>query len=160
MKNKLYFLLLLIGLLACSKDSFCDESFCVRINGKKWWPSSGGDFKSHPLAFHLIEDNNQFWIGAHNGPSSVMINIIDKVNGIKPGNYILDDRMCCWGSYGIDSKNRFRTDANNTGVLSITSLDKTKKTISGTFHFRARNASTGEVVEVSHGSFNGYYVEY
>jgi len=160
MKVKLSVFLLFFFLLGCNKEKLCrNEAFCVEVNGKKWWPNSSG-FKSNPLTFHLLDDNNQFWIGAYNGSSSVLVGIIDHTRGIEIGDYNLSNQTCCWGSYAIDSNTDFRTDATHTGVLTITALDRAKKTVAGTFYFKGRNPVTGETVEVMKGSFNGRYVEY
>ncbi|MCJ8166446.1 DUF6252 family protein [Pontibacter sp. E15-1] len=160
MKAKLSVFLLLFFLLSCSKDNLCrNEAFCVEVNGKKWWPKSN-DFKSSPLTFHLLDDNNQFWIGAYNGSSSVLVGVIDHTRGIGVGDYVLAGQTCCSGSYTREHNINFKTDASHTGKLTITSLDRVKKTVAGTFYFRGRNSVTGETVEVTKGSFNSKYSEY
>ena len=161
MRTKLSLSLLIFLLFGCSKDKICrDESFCVQVNSKLWWPSSGGDFKAQPLTIHLIDSNNQFWIGAYSGSSSLLVGVIDKVNGIKVGNYVLGGQACCLGTYAVDSASEYRTDSTYSGLLSITRIDRINKTIAGTFYFKAHNAVTGEIVDVSNGMFNARYVEY
>ncbi|PKV62514.1 DUF6252 family protein [Pontibacter ramchanderi] len=157
MKNKLYLLLLLAGLFACSKDSFCDESFCVRINGKRWWPSSG--FKTNSLSFTLTDNGSIFWFSAQNGSTSLLVSVRDTIRGIQVREYQLGEHFNA-GYYTEDSNEDFRTDQSHTGSLSIASIDSYKTTVSGTFRFKARNAMTGEVAEISNGSFNATYYEY
>ncbi|WP_242929446.1 DUF6252 family protein [Pontibacter vulgaris] len=151
MKNKLCFLASLILLLSCSKDNICNEAFCVKINGKKWWPSSG--FKVNSLSFNLVDNGNRFWFSAQNGSTSILVSVRDTTRGIQLGDYELAEGYNA-GYYTKDSNIEFRTNINNTGSLSITAIDKSKRTISGTFYFKARNSTTGEVVEISDGSFN------
>ncbi|MDO6392432.1 DUF6252 family protein [Pontibacter sp. BT731] len=157
MKNRLYLLILLVGLLSCSKDSFCDESFCVRINGKRWWPSSG--FKTNSLSFTLTDNGNRFWFSATNGSTSLLVSVRDTINGIRVRDYELGEHLNA-GYYTQDTNMDFRTDQTRTGSLSISSIDRYKRTISGTFHFKAHNSTTGEVVEISNGSFNATYYEF
>lgn len=64
------------------------------------------------------------------------------------------------GYYTEDTNKDFRTDHTHTGSLSITSIDRYKRTIAGTFRFKAHNATTGEVAEISKGSFNATYYEF
>ena len=159
MKYKLILSLIIFQFFSCSKDNICgNDGFCVEINGKKWFPVSN-DIKSAALTVHLIDTNNQFWIGAYKGSSSLLVGVIDSVNRIEVGNYVLSGQKNL-GSYQINSNNRFSTNNINTGLLSITNIDRVKKTIVGTFYFKARNTITGEIVDVANGTFNNSYVEY
>jgi len=159
MKYKLILLLIIFQFWSCSKDNICgNDNFCAEINGKKWFPISN-DYKSAALTAHLIDTNNQFWIGAYKGSSSLLIGVIDSVKRIEVGNYVLSGQKT-FGSFEINSDNSFRTNNINTGLLSITNIDRVKKTIAGTFYFKASNTVTGEIVNVANGTFRTSYVEY
>jgi len=160
MKTKLTLLLLIFQLFSCGKDNICgNDGFCAEINGKKWIPVSN-DFKNPVLSAHLIDSNNQFWIGAYKGSSSLLVGVIDSVKRIGVGDYVLAGQICCSGNYQISADNSFRTNTTNSGLLSISQIDRSKKTITGKFYFKAHNAVTGEIVDISNGTFNTNYVEY
>lgn len=53
----------------------------------------------------------------------------------------------------------FRTDANNTGQLNITYIDKTKEIIQATFLFNAYNPVQNSIVTVTEGSFRVKYTD-
>ncbi|WP_347156394.1 DUF6252 family protein [Pontibacter chitinilyticus] len=152
--------LLLLGLQACSKDKMCeDEPFCARVNGKVWVPVSDSDFKTSELTFHLIDDTHQFWVRAKRSSAVILFGVINANSNIQIGDYILNESNNN-GYYSPEPGKELLTDSTYTGLLSITAIDRVKKTIAGTFYFRARNPATGEVVDVSHGRFDAIYSEY
>lgn len=160
MKTYFRLLLLVIGLSACDKDSLCrNEAFCVEVDGKRWWPSSGGDFKASPLKASLLYGDSVLAIRASSGSDRIYLSIRDG-NKITNKDYVLSDTL----SRGYYDKSiaadEFETDAAHTGIVTIKEINKSKKHIIGTFHFKARNATTGEVVDISNGSFNLIYAEY
>lgn len=52
---------------------------------------------------------------------------------------------------------RYFTDSNHTGQLNITSLDKTKRIIQGTFYYKAYNEYRNDYVNVTDGKFRLKY---
>lgn len=157
---RLNLLLLILLLSACDKDKVCeDEAFCVEVDGKRWWPSSGGDFKSSPLTAKLLYGDSVLAIRASSGSERIYLSIRDG-NVISNKNYLLSDTLSReYFDKGIAS-DEFETDANNTGIVTINGINKSNKTVTGTFHFKARNSTTGKVVDITNGSFNTTYVEY
>ncbi|WP_161889479.1 DUF6252 family protein [Pontibacter russatus] len=151
---------LLLGLQACSKDKLCeDEPFCARVNGKLWWPSDNGDFKARPLTISLLYGDSVLAIRASNGSERIYLSVRDgKVISAK--DYTLTDTLSRGYFDKSLSSDEFETDSVNTGLLSITEINCSKKTLTGTFFFKAFNSATGEVVEVSNGRFDAFYTEY
>ncbi|MBX0334060.1 hypothetical protein K3G39_12505 [Pontibacter sp. HSC-14F20] len=157
---RLNLLLLIILLSACDKDKLCEnEAFCAEIDGKRWWPSSAGDFKSSPLTAKLLYGDSVLAIRASSGSDRIYFSILDG-NTITIKNYVLSDTLSR-GYYDKSiASDEFETDTDYTGILSINEINKSKKTVAGTFHFKARNSTTGEVADITNGSFNTIYVEY
>lgn len=69
-----------------------------------------------------------------------------------PGTYALDNNDN-HGSFSPNVLDTFNTNSTNTGTLTITKFDKVNKIVSGTFSFKAVNA-TGEVVNITEGRFD------
>ena len=131
----------------------------MEVDGKRWWPSSGGDFKSSPLTARLLYGDSVLAIRASSGSDRIYLSIRDG-NTITIKNYVLSDTLSR-GYYDKSiASDEFETDTNHTGIVSIKEINKSKKTITGTFHFKARNSTTGKVVDITNGSFNTTYVEY
>lgn len=151
---------LLLGIQACSKDKLCeDEPFCARVNGKLWWPSDNGDFKARPLTVSLLYGDSVLAVRASNGSERIYLSI--RGGGvISAKDYTLTDTLSRGYYDNSISSDEFATDVAHTGLLSITTIDHSKKTVAGTFYFKALNSVTGEVVDVSHGRFDAMYSEY
>lgn len=73
------------------------------------------------------------------------------------GTYKINEKNIGSVSYYFDSQlipYKFITDSINQGLLNITNIDKTKRTISGTFEFTAYCAEQNKYVNVKSGLFN------
>lgn len=160
MKTKLSLLLILLSLIGCSKENLCrNENFCAEVNGKKWFPSHNGDFKASPLTARLLYSDSVLAVRASNGSERIYLSIRDW-QGISAKSYFLTDTLSRGYFDNTIDSDEFETDASHTGMVSITAIDKSKKTVSGTFYFKAYNPVTGKVIDVSNGAFNTTYVDY
>jgi hypothetical protein len=65
----------------------------------------------------------------------------------RAGKYYEEQRDC-W----------FSTGSNFTGVLTISLIDQTNFTISGTFEFEAYSSDCTETVKITHGRFDTQYI--
>ncbi len=160
MKTKFTLVPLLLLLFSCGDKMWEDEPFSVKVNGKRWIPTGSNDFKAPPaVSIHFIQGKH-FWIRAKSGRKSFIFGVIDTVNGIKVGDYVLSEKQGGKGHYSGDSNNTFSTDNSHTGLLSITKIDWRKETVTGKFYYKARNPVSGEIVDISKGRFNARYVKY
>lgn len=160
MKTTISLFLLLLLLFGCRKDNLCgNESFCAEVNGKKWWPSDNGDFKARPLTASLLYGDSVLAIRASNGYERIYLS--SRGGGIiSAKNYALTDTLSRGYFDKSIASDEFATDAAHTGFLTITEIDRVKETVVGSFHFKAKNPISGEVVDVANGSFNVRYNKY
>ncbi|WP_299759765.1 DUF6252 family protein [uncultured Pontibacter sp.] len=160
MKAKLSLLLILLSLFGCNKENLCrNENFCAEVNGKKWFPSQNGDFKASPLTARLLYSDSVLTVRASNGSERIYLSIRDW-QGISIKDYFLTDTLSRGYFDNSIGSDEFETDAAHTGMVSITDIDRSRKTVAGRFHFKAFNPVTGKVIDVSNGAFNTTYVEY
>ena len=162
MKIKFFLFPLFMFLFTCGEKMWEDEPFSVKVNGKRFIPVGSSDFKApSAVSVHLI-GGKHFWISAKSGQKSLIFGVLDTVNGIKVGDYVLSEKQGNKGEYSSDrfSTTIFSTDINHTGLLSITKIDKVKETVTGKFYYKALNSANGDVVDVTNGRFDSRYAKY
>jgi hypothetical protein len=140
----------------CKKNPTPDNNypyFQCKINGKTYIPNNCANC----LTCTIYQDTI-FLLGANAGFEALTIGINDNTE-IKATSYILNEIIGRQGTYKNSTltNDRYFTDETHTGQLTITTLDKTNKTISGTFYFKAYNAYRNDSVSVTDGKFQLNY---
>lgn len=159
MKNKSLLLLPILSLfllqLKCKKDTTPSGYFFqCKLNGNLYIPDG---FCANCLQASLLYDTVLI-LGANSGYSALGIGINDG-QGIKATSYQLNQVIGRRGDYknSLITDDRFFTDSLNTGLLTITRLDKTKREIEGTFYFKAYNVLQDKTVTITDGKFRVKY---
>lgn len=159
MKKKLFILTALFFSLifaTCEKNPIPDPNglyFRCKINGKLYIPNSCANCITSTILKDTI-----FILGGNSGYETLGIGINDNTQ-IKVTTYILSDFIGRQGDYKNSTltNDRYFTDANHTGQLQITTLDKTNKIIEGTFYFKAYNPYRNDSISVTDGVFRLKY---
>jgi hypothetical protein len=139
----------------CRKDREPDPNsfyFRCKIDGQLYVPGS--------MDAKLLSDTT-ILINGNSGFESVAfwtINITGQP--IIATSYILNDNPRRGGDYktSTTTTDKFSTDATRTGELTISTLDKTKKIISGTFYFQGYNPIQNKTVNITEGKFRVNYI--
>lgn len=120
-----------------------DIYFRCKINGQTYIPTSRG------ITCTIYQDTI-FLLGGNNGFKVLGIGINDN-DHIRCTIYDLNDKIGRRGDYKNSTivDDRYFTDELHTGKLIIQSIDKEKRTIQGTFHFKAYNAYRNDSVTVT-----------
>lgn len=157
-------LLLLISTIllstSCQKQKNNTAQYYIRckIDGQDYLPNNCANCMRGQLLGDTV-----FLINANAGFESVAIGVIklDKVP-ITTTTYVLNDNPQQNGIYDNSPQvnDIFKTDATKTGVLIISSLDKTNKVVAGTFSFQAYNAVQNKTVNITNGEFRLKYTDY
>ena len=161
-------------LSACSKDvvelppvtETGENTFGARLDGSFWTPAGFGIVPTAPvLEARFIDDNIK--INARNfsiSPTETEFEIYLK-NVTETGVYLLNKNVSIYPnqteSYAYHIKRKLRpidqwvTNANFTGVVNITKVDRVNKIVAGSFEFRAESMSNpGEFITVTEGRFD------
>src|SRR5690606_18649185 len=167
-------LFVLFSFSACSKDvaelppstQTGENTFGAKLNGEFWIPAGFGIVPTAPLLeARFIDDNIK--INARNfsaSPTETEFEIYLK-NVTEPGIYPLNKNVSIYPnqteSYAYHIKRKIRpldqwvTNANFTGSVTITKLDRANKIVAGTFEFRAESMKNpGEFITVKEGRFD------
>ena len=165
MKNLIVLFAIVPFLLGAScKDETVqpDIAFACKINGKDWRPYSN-DFKLKATVCHLINNGETLHITAIHSTTHEDIGILVSTPGqlIKKQTYRLNSDRFFVGTYDKSvSGGEFITGNGYEGTVEIKNINHTDKSIEGSFHFKALNAATLEVVTITEGQFNLKYVTY
>ncbi len=160
MKRLFPLLSILIALIylnsQCSKDSSpTGFYFQCKVNGQNYIP----DGCANCLTCDLLGDT-VLLLGANKGFEAIGIGII-KLNRIPitVTSYDLNQNPQQNADYDNSPlvNDIYKTDSLRTGQLTISMIDKSSKTISGTFYFKAYNAYNDSVVNTTEGSFYLHY---
>ena len=137
-----------------------NQSFSAKVNGKIWRPFVD-DFKLQETSCQIKVSFDAMSIRARNTRSSETIFIILSTPGSKlvVGKYPLNSTQYKVGTFS-SGQNEYSTGSGYSGEIEISSIDTSKKKISGNFHYRCFNSVLNEVVEVSNGQFDLFYTEY
>ena len=158
----LYFVLIALITIAasCHKNEYPEPGpddfyFRCNIDGRLYIPNSCANCMSGKLlgdTTFLANGNAQY--------EALEFGIINKSGqDITVSLYILAENPRYSGSYKFSPiyNDAFKTDSNHKGVVTIASLDKTKRIIQGTFYFKAYNAYRNDSVNVTDGKFRLKY---
>jgi VCBS repeat-containing protein len=134
------------------------DTFGASVNGKLWTPQKFGIMPSAEiLEAHYIPDG--VIINARNFASSPTESEfkfeIKGVNG--PGVYNLNTESGSYAYYverKITPTGEWKTNAQHTGTVTITTDDRTNKILAGTFQFQAASLYGDGPVTVTDGRFD------
>jgi hypothetical protein len=141
----------------CHKDQQPDPNsfyFQCKIDGQLYIPANC----SNCMDAMLLGDTTLI-LGGNNGFQSVGIGINDNMN-IKATSYILNEVIGSRGDYKFSTTtdDRYFTDASHTGQLTISTLDKTNKIVSGIFFFQGYNPVQNKTASITEGKFRINYI--
>lgn len=139
----------------CNKEDALDEYyFRCKIDGEPYIPNGCANCMSAQIL-----DDTVFIVNGNAGFMSIAIGINDKARiGVKA--YTLNEVIGRQGSYDISPQvdDIFLTDSARTGQLDITSLDRSNRIVSGTFHFKGYNPVRDKIVNITEGKFHLEYI--
>ena len=163
MKTIKYFLLAfaLLSIFAkCTKDPIPDPNsfyFQCKLNGNLYIPDNCANCTTADFY-----GDTAFILGGNSGFAAISIAILD-LDNVSNRDYVLNNRTLQNKKGGGGYKNstltydRFDTDATHTGLLTISSIDKTNRIIQGTFYYKAYNAYRNDSVNITDGKFRLKY---
>lgn len=145
---------------SCHKNEYPEPGpddfyFRCKIDGRLYIPNSCANCSTPKL----LGDTNLL-LNGNAGFESILIAIINfKNEPLKIGLYNLNNNSQRMGSYDNSSLviDIYETNSTHLGLLNITTLDKTKRIIQGTFYFKAYNAYRNDSVNVTDGKFRLKY---
>ncbi len=181
MKNIFILILLLSSLFtACSNDeevlpsitAHGANTFGCKINGQVWVANSEGGFSAYKALSggavavdtskngYSREYKYHFGLNAHRKDGTWITLCIGELP--KVGTYMLNmdvkpptmgteyyKNYAIYGRLGF-----FMTNSNTTGYITFTKVDLKEGYYAGTFAFRCKNETTGEVLEITEGRFD------
>ena len=161
--NQIGILILIIIFLisaSCKKEHLPDYYFKCKVNGQEYIP----DNCANCLTAKLLGDTLLI-LGANRYVEYVVLGILDFP--LQAKTYYLDSTRTYGGGGTAFYDNTignpsdiFRTDSLRTGKFIISTLDKTNKSISGTFYFEAFNSIQDKTVKITDGKFRLQYKTY
>lgn len=151
MKNVLFFLVVCLSFFACEKDP-TNAKFSCKVDGKSFIADD------NLVSVTYTASNNSFYIQA----SKVQL---VNLTGALYGEMKLDFSVTTtntpiplnaantfrWSNNGTQT---FRSNGSNPGTLTVTAVDYSAKTISGTFSLTAYNDNATETIVITEGKFN------
>jgi hypothetical protein len=166
MKPRLFHVLsgiLILSFFGCNKEL----SYEIPANGGN--NSVAGDFRA--------KIDSVQWVAANNTKGATILNGVINISGVSSDNKMISITLVgqSTGTYPVDinspgiaayneitngiitssfATNGSADTSQSGGSVTITAIDKTKKTISGTFHFNGFDANSGVRKVVSEGVFN------
>ena len=174
MKNLIVAGAALLALSSCSKKvtelpeatETGAGTFGARVNGELWAPQGKGIIPHAPLLEASFAGTDDYVINARNiskSPTETEFEIYLK--GVtRPGTYQLNQntelRPAHTASYAyfvertLTPTHQWMTNAQTTGTVVITKVDKAAHVLAGTFSFRATDRSGGGVLDVTEGRFD------
>lgn len=152
--------LLLAPCFICSKcnkeDVLPEYYFRCKIDSQDYRPNSCANC----MKAQILRDT-VLLLNGNAGFQSVGLGLYDG-DGVEAKSYILNGKV----SGSADYKNSttvddiFKTDSLRTGQLTITSVDKLNRVVSGTFNFKGYNPVQDKTVNITEGKFRLQYVDY
>ena len=126
------------------------NTFGCKVNGKVWLPNETAWVEFVNGGLDIVARNRQkgfLGIGLHIGRFVISSKGTFSIASSTP--------YFSQASY-IENNNAFTTDDINTGSITITRLDTNQLhyIVSGTFSFKARHESSGEIIEITEGRFD------
>lgn len=128
------------------------NTFGCKINGEKFIPEKKELFSGPPVYGYFGADSSFYLVGDVK-PHTISLRI-KKIT--KTGDYILSDKLN--RSYYINYKTfsvYYLINQQNTGRISISRVDYSKRIVSGTFEFEAFNEKDPtDIVKITKGRFD------
>jgi hypothetical protein len=181
MKNLFILIFLLSSFLtACSNDeeglpsitAHGANTFGCKINGQIWVANGTDEWNPlPPLTRGLIlldtskdglskEYKYYFWMSAYRKDNTSFELFVGETPKI--GTYLLNSNAKpspAWLEFGKNyaaygGKGFYMTNSNTTGYITFTKVDLKEGYYAGTFAFRCKNETTGEVLEITEGRFD------
>jgi hypothetical protein len=129
-----------------------------KVNGTDWKADNSSGLGDYPLTAKLLFSDTVMAINALNiNEEAIYIGLVNKSQKVKVQNYQLSKVLPYSSNANFDNNlatNQFETDSVNTGIATITNLDKTNNLIEGTFSFKAYNKVLLSTVVVTDGKFS------
>ena len=141
---------------ACKKEHLPEYYFKCKVDGKEYIPNNCANC----LTSEILRDTI-LMIRGNRGFETLGIGINDN-RGIQTGNYLLNEVIGRRGDYKFATtpNDRYFTNTINTGLLKISTIDRTQKIITGTFQYNAYNIITNKTVKITDGKFRLQYKTY
>jgi hypothetical protein len=139
--------LALLMAAGCKKDdNALTTKMTATINGKSWVSTIRV----------TVKNDAGFIITATQVNSSLVTSeLIIRINGFTSGTYnVIASSNNCLATYTPDVTNASKSYVSATGIVTVTDINTSDKTISGTFEFTCSNLSL-EMVPITNGSFTG-----
>jgi hypothetical protein len=167
MKNLILITTLALFTFSCCKPNKPNPTnpsgnfLTCKVNGTDWRADVSDGIGDYPLTAKLLFNDtvlsidvvniNEEFIGIAVGDGPKKISEIQyhlSSNTPSSSNAIYDNNL---------ATNQFETDSANTGIATITNLDKTNNLVEGTFSFKAYNKVLLSTVVVTDGKFSINY---
>jgi hypothetical protein len=136
--------------------------FTCKVNGTDWKADNSSALGDYPLTAKLLYHDSILSISAYNLVDEYLHIGIYDIQGVEIKAYNLN-----LNSYASNAQfdnnlanNQFETDSVNTGIATITNLDKTNNLVEGTFSFKAYNKVLLSTVVVTDGKFSIHYTNH
>ena len=173
MKNILTAVLCLFLFAACNKDveelppatQTGAHTFGAKVGSEFWIPQGFGPFPAHDILEARFTGPTSIMINARNfskSPRETEFEIF-LINVTGPGTYTMNTdvtRPTVAASYAyyverkITPTGEWKTNAQHTGTVTITTDDRTNKILAGTFQFQAASLYSDAPVTVTDGRFD------
>lgn len=136
-----------------------------KVNGVDWSADVSSGLGDYPLTAKLLFNSTYLSIGAINSNNETIDLGLYEMSNVKKQSYNLT--VNAPNSYTSHAQfdnnlatNQYQTDSINTGIATITNLDKTNNLVEGTFSFKAYNKVLVSIVEVTDGKFSINYTNH
>ena len=143
---------------SCKKNQLGEYYFKCKVDGQEYIPNGCANC----LTCTILGDTT-FLLGANRGFEALGIGVI-KLDHIPITTtvYVLNDNPQQNAMYDNSTlvNDIFKTDATRIGAISINSLDRSNKIVSGTFYFQAYNSAQNKTVNAANGEFKLKYTIY
>ncbi len=153
-----YIIFLLISIVclsaSCNKEHLPEYYFQCKVDGKLYVPDNCANCERM-----IILGDTVLLLNANRGHEVLGFGVFDKpvTKGTCPLNHERTKHSGDFDNTIGNPSDIFRTDSLRTGKLTISILDKTNKTIAGTFYFEAYNAVQNKTIKITDGKFRLKY---
>lgn len=133
------------------------NTFGCNIDGVAWIPTgTSGPGGTKPVSAGLRQDGTfRIYAGS---PEYLLVMNVPNVTTNKTGEYNLGNLTDNFGNFFTKATNiDYLTDKSNLGKVVITKMDTTKRIVSGTFYFKAKDVKSDKVIDISNGRFDVSY---
>ena len=151
MKKILFFIAICLTFLACEKDAN-NAKFSCKVDGKSFIPDDNF------VTVTYTAGSNSFYLQA---TKVQLVNLTGELYGEMKFDFSVAAvntpiplnaaNTFRWSNNGTQT---YRSNGSNPGTLTVTAVDYSAKTISGTFSLTAYNDAGNETIEITEGKFN------